>query len=40
MRMVYFSKDWTGKTGVTDNLKWLLDQAPMIECYALLTEFD
>ncbi|WP_338786142.1 glycoside hydrolase family 76 protein [Metabacillus sp. FJAT-53654] len=32
-----FSKDWTGEKGVSQEHKWLLDQAPMIEFYALLT---
>lgn len=35
-----FSKDWTGKTGVNQRHKWLLDQAPMIEYYALLAAYQ
>lgn len=31
-----FSADWSGKTGLEQKHKWLLDQAPMVELYALL----
>jgi uncharacterized protein YyaL (SSP411 family) len=32
-----FSPDWSGASGVSNPHKWLLDQAPMVELYALLT---
>jgi hypothetical protein len=35
-----FSPDWTGRSGMTNPHKWLLDQAPMIEFYARLAQFD
>ncbi|WP_062108769.1 glycoside hydrolase family 76 protein [Bacillus niameyensis] len=35
-----FSPDWSGKTKVNEKHKWLLDQAPMVEFYALLTQFE
>jgi hypothetical protein len=35
-----FSPDWTGRSGVTNPHKWLLDQAPMVEFYARLAQFD
>lgn len=34
-----FSLDWTGQSGVTNPGKWLLDQAPIVEFYALFTRF-
>ncbi|HEX2915381.1 MAG TPA: glycoside hydrolase family 76 protein [Chloroflexia bacterium] len=34
-----FSPDWTGQSGVTNPSKWILDQAAMVELYALFTRF-
>jgi len=34
-----FSPDWSGKSGVTNPAKWLLDQAPMVEFYADFARF-
>lgn len=33
-----FSPDWTGRS--PDQRRWLLDQAAMVECYALISRFD
>ncbi|MCJ7842465.1 glycoside hydrolase family 76 protein [Lederbergia sp. NSJ-179] len=35
-----FSSDWSGKTGVEQKYKWLLDQAPMVEIYALFANME
>lgn len=34
-----FSNDWTGKSGMTSNVRALIDQGAMVELYARLTEF-
>ncbi|CAG7654333.1 glycoside hydrolase family 76 protein [Paenibacillus allorhizosphaerae] len=35
-----FSKDWSGKTDIAEPHKRLLDQAPMVEYYALLAQLE
>jgi predicted alpha-1,6-mannanase (GH76 family) len=35
-----FSKDWSGKTGIGEAHKRLLDKAPMVEFYALLAQVE
>jgi hypothetical protein len=35
-----FSKDWSGTTGVKDVFKPLLNQAPMVEVFALLAQLE
>ena len=35
-----FSPDWSGYTRVDEEHKWLLDQAPMVEMYALYSQFN
>lgn len=34
-----FTPDWTGATEFDSDIRWLLDQAAMVELYALLDEF-
>ena len=33
-----FSPDWTGRKDLSNNVRWLLDQAAMVELYALLAD--
>lgn len=35
-----FSPDWSGKTGMDKKHQWLLDQAPMVEMYALFAKME
>ncbi len=35
-----FSPDWSGKTGRPDNRTWILDQAAMVELYALIAQAE